>query len=146
MDQNLSGSEFVAKVASTLGQELKNQKLVAFLYETCRNNGLFSAFKDLALYAKSFQKVARLLSTDRVGDDTKNKARTELEEFINEFSDLVEAILSRLPDEKGREVRTNFLIPTQESFMNLRSLLNDFAAVKDYFLDERDRNKNRQQE
>lgn len=139
MSRNLSGTELVARVAETTGAPLENQELVAVLFDTCDREGMSSSFKDLALYAKSFQKVSRLLSADRSNDDTKSTARTELEELLKSFSDLVETIVSKLPDERRSEYQTNFLLPTPESFRNLRTLLNDFVKVKDYFLTERDK-------
>ncbi len=139
MSQSLSGSEFTRRVESALGQALGNEELVAVLYETCRNEGLSTSFRDLALYAKSFQKVTRLLSDARTGDDTKKTAEGELAGLIKKFSDLVGIITSRLPLEKQNDIRANFLLTTPESFGNLQSLLNDFVRVKDYLLNERDR-------
>lgn len=139
MNQSQSGTEFAAKVAETTGQELENPEIVADLFETCEREGMMSSFKDLALYAKSFQKVARLLSTDRSNDDMKRSAKTELEGFLKNFSNTVEKIVFRLPPEKQKDYQTNFLLPTPGSFRNLRALLNDFVKVKDYMLAERDR-------
>lgn len=139
MNPNLSGTEFVSQVTGTLGQKLENPELVAILFETCRSEGLATSFMDLALYAKSFQKIARLLSADRANDDTKDKARAELEGLVNKFSELVEKILSKLPEEKREEFQVNFLLPTPGSFRNLRELLNDFVKVKDFLLLERDK-------
>lgn len=126
-------------MSETLGGKLENPELVAVLYDTCVKEGMPATFRDLALYAKSFQKVAKLLSTDRANDATKNTARAELEGLVKRFSDLIERILSRLPKEKREEVRTNFLLPSPSSFANLRALLNDFVKVKDYLLIERDK-------
>lgn len=139
MNPNLSGAEFTARIVKALGQSLENPDLVAVLFETCEREGMLSSFKELALYAKSFQKIARLLSTDTVNDETKSTARTELEGFIKKFSDLVERILSRLPKEKRETFQVNFLLPTPGSFRNLRALLNDFVKVKDFLLLERDK-------
>ena len=139
MNQSQSGTEFAAKVAETTGQELENPEIVADLFETCEREGMMSSFKDLALCAKSFQKVARLLSTDRSNDDMKRSAKTELEGFLKNFSNTVEKIVFRLPPEKQKDYQTNFLLPTPGSFRNLRALLNDFVKVKDYMLAERDR-------
>ena len=139
MNPSLSGTEFVGQVTGTLGHKLENPELVAILFETCRTEGMWTSFKDLALYAKSFQKIARLISTERVNDDTKNKARAELEGLIKKFSELVEKILSKLPEERRKEFRVNFLLPAPGSFRNLRELLNDFVKVKDFLLLERDK-------
>lgn len=139
MSPNPSGTEFVASVAESTGGPLENQELVAVLFDTCEREGMSASFKDLALYAKSFQKVARLLSADRSNDDTKSTARTELEGLLKSFSDLVETIVSKLPEDERSEYQTNFLQPTPGSFRNLRALLNDFGKVKDYLLEERDR-------
>jgi hypothetical protein len=139
LNQNLNGTEFTALVAETIGQRLENAELVAILFETCTKEGMMSSFKELALYAKGFQKIARLLSADMANDETKAKARTELEGFIKKFSDLVERVLSRLPKEKRETFQVNFLLPTPGSFRNLRALLNDFIKVKDFLLVERDR-------
>jgi BMFP domain-containing protein YqiC len=139
LNQNLSGAEFAAQLTETLGQKLENPELVAILFETCQSEGISASFKHLALYAKSFQKIARLLSTDRANDDTKNKVRAELEGLLKKFSELVERILSRLPKEKREEFQMNFLLPTPGSFRNLRELLNDFVKVKDFLLVERDK-------
>ncbi len=126
-------------MAETAGQSLENAELVAILFETCAREGMMSSFKELALYAKGFQKIARLLSADTANDDTKARARTELEGFIKKFSDLVERILSRLPKERREAFQINFLLPTPGSFRNLRALLNDFIKVKDFLLAERDK-------
>lgn len=135
----MSGAEFTSVVVETLGQKLENPDLVAILFDTCSREGMMSSFKELALYAKSFQKIARLLSTDMANDETKAKARTELEGFIKKFSDLVERILARLPKERRETFQVNFLLPTPGSFRNLRALLNDFIKVKDFLLVERDK-------
>ncbi len=139
MNQKLSGVEFTDLIAETLGHSLKNAEFVAILFETCQLEGKSSTFKDLAFHAKSFQKIARLLTTDKVGEDAKLKARAELEGALKKFSGVLENVLSWLPKEKREAFHAEFLLPTPDSFLKLRGLLDDFARVKDFYLIERDK-------
>lgn len=139
MGRDLNGAELTRRVEETLGSKLKNAEFVAALFDTCNREGIPESFRDLGLYAKSFQKVAKLLSADGVDSATGDKARTELEGFLKKFSDLVASILSKIPPEEAADIRARFLLPTAESFTNLKGLLDDFVKVKNFMLVERDR-------
>ena len=139
MSHQLNGTEFAARVADNVGRTLENAELIAILYDAALGEGNLTEFKDLAMYAKSFQKISRLLSSERAGDDTREAARAELESLIRQFADQVGSIVVSLPEDKRREISDAFLIPTTDSFRNLTSLIEDFARVKDFMLLERDR-------
>lgn len=139
MKRKLSGTDLTARIEEALGSKLDNPGAVALLFDTCSGEGRLQAFKELAMYAKSLQKIAKLLSTDRIDDAARDAAKHELGALLKRFSDLVESVASKLPDEKRDEVRRDFLLPTEESSANLRTLLKDFMKVKDFLLIERDK-------
>lgn len=138
MNRNLSGDEFTALVAEKLGRQLGNPETISTLYESAKRGGLLSAFSDLALYAKSYQKVTRLLSGDKADEQTRNVAAAELKSLVTKFTDSAEAILATLPEGERDGLHSRYFITTQDSFRNLRALISDFVEVKDFLLSERD--------
>ncbi len=138
MNRSRSGAEFAKLLAGTLGQELDNAGLVAEMWDVCERERKTSAFNELAMYAKSFQKIAKLLSTDRLNEETRAKVSDELEACVTAFAALAENILSALPDDRKDELGINLILPTPGSYRNLKGLLNDFIRVKDFLLVERD--------
>ncbi len=137
MNLDLSGNEFAALVAQRLGRRLENPEAIAAFYDLALRVGKTTDFNDLAFYAKSYQKVARLLSNERADDRTKYTATEELKSLVVRFTGLAEGILAKLPDEEGDRLRSRYFVLTQDSFRNLQTLISDFAEVKDFMLLER---------
>lgn len=121
-----------------MGRRLENTDVLSLFYERAMRGGMSAAFNDLAFYAKSFQKVTRLLSDEKLDDRTKEIAAEELKSLITKFTGSLEIILSSLTLEEREVLRSRFLTVTQDSFRNLRTLMDDFVEVKDYLLLERD--------
>ena len=137
-NRNLTGDEFTALVAQKLGRQLVNSEIISTLYESAKRGGLLSAFDDLALYAKSYQKVTRLLSGEKTDEQTRNVAAAELKSLVTKFTDSAEVILATLPEGERAGLRSRYFTVTHDSFRNLQTLISDFVGVKDFLLSERD--------
>lgn len=139
MNRHPDGKTFVAAVTEKTGVELSHPVHVAILYDLSAENDALAQFGELALYAKSFQKVSRLLATGKANDETVTTAKAELETLLGKFVDTVKNLLARSWPETGGELNKLYLTPTPDSFGNLQQLVSDFGKVKDFLLRERDR-------
>ncbi len=144
MNWNLSGSEFTALVAEKIGRRMEHPEVIATFYDSALRGGRTADFSDLAFYAKSYQKAARLLSNEIADDKIKNTVTEELKSLISRFTDVAEGIMGRMPAEEGDQLRSRYFVLTQDSFRNLQTLMSDFAEVKDFLLLERDGGKGKQ--
>ena len=150
-----TGNEFVASVSSTIAKRLKFEKWVSILYDVSThgatsgieselevksgsNSGSDYAFRRLAFEAKTFQKLSRI-SIGRVADDvTRAKFTDEITNSLKRFTDILVSVADDLNDQDKENFKSEFLDPTEVSFGNLVGLLDDFSAIKDYYLFQRD--------
>ncbi len=139
MKPKLTGDEFVALVEESSATKLSHPQAVSSLYESSAQLDDLSGFGDLALYAKSFQKVSRLLSAGKANDETVSTAKGELESLMNKFLNVMRRLSDAVPTVKRDELSSAYLSPTPQSLENLQSLMIDFSKVKDYMLRQRDR-------
>lgn len=106
---------------------------------TGRRSGNDNAFKQLAFEAKIFQRLSRLFAVGISDDNAKEKVKTEVENTLKRFSEMLENILDSLNENDKEDFRKEFLSRTANSPRNLIALLGDFSIVKDYYLVRRDK-------
>jgi hypothetical protein len=133
-----TGSEFVAQVSDSLGENLRFGKWVAMLYDACESRGENRVFNQLAFEAKSLQRLTRLSSKGISDNSAKDKVQTEISNTLQRFSQLLEQSSSLIQENDSRQFRMQFLGTSKESFDSLIGLLDDFVKVKDYYLKNRD--------
>ncbi len=139
MNQKPNGSEFIASASAALGQKFWYGEWITALYDTCEKSDTLSLFDEIAFNAKSFQKIARLLSAGIPDDNAKRKVASELENSFKRFSMLLEKVLENFQEEQREKFRKEFLTPTADSFERMKMLLDDFAKIKDFYLVRRDK-------
>ena len=139
MSQKLNGSELIALASATLGYKFECWEWIEVLYDACLETDTAFLFDALASNAKSFQKLTRLLAAGISDDKARKKVASELQDTFGRFSGLLERVLENCHENDGENFRKEFLIPSAESFEKMKTLLNDFARLKDFYLARRDK-------
>ncbi|MGO9481173.1 MAG: hypothetical protein ACLP05_05270 [Candidatus Kryptoniota bacterium] len=139
MKRKKTGSEFVAEVSNALAQRLKCPEWIELLYDVLEKRGESQVFEELAFEGKSFQKLTRLFGAGISDEATKEKIEVEIGSALKRFYQLLERTASGFQEEDRKQFEREFLSPTASSFENVRTLLNDFSMVKDFYLLRRDK-------
>ncbi|MFZ1081715.1 MAG: hypothetical protein WAO19_07300 [Candidatus Kryptoniota bacterium] len=138
MKTKLSGSEFVAEVPHALGQKLRFARWIELLYDVFDARGESRLFKKLASEAKSFQKLTRLVAVGISDDAAKKIVEGEIGSTLKRFCQLLGQAARCFQDENGEQFKKEFLGAAADSFENIRTLLEDFSKIKDFYLMKRD--------
>ena len=132
-----TGSEFIADVSHTIGVQLAYAKWIEAIYDGCERRGKIRVFEELAFEAKSFQKLTRVAAAGITDDSARKKIELEISESFKRFAGLLESVSDFL-DGDGEQFRKDFLVSMAASFGNIRTLLDDFSIIKQFYLIKRD--------
>jgi len=139
MKTNMSGKELVAEVTDKLGEKFNHPQWVELLYDILSARGESRVFNELALEAKSFIKLLRLVKLAELTEgDVKEKIDEEIRAIIWHFYHLLERASQGFQKSKKKEFETVFLDPGVDKFEKMIQLLGDFEKIKDYYLKKRD--------
>ncbi|HUI31109.1 MAG TPA: hypothetical protein VLX91_12925 [Candidatus Acidoferrales bacterium] len=133
-----SGSEFVIRVAASLGKKLIFEKWIELLYDVCESRDESRTFEELAFEAKSFRRLMRLLKSGISDREAREKVETEIQNTLKRFSALVESASTDFKESEREQFEIQFFGSASSSFENLTKLLDDFSRIKDFYLMKRD--------
>lgn len=127
--------DLILDIKEYSGGKLKNEFEISALIEFTHNKNTDATFTDIIFKAKFLKGLSKVMKLSYESEENSKKFMTE---YTNELKELIDLIKIGL--QKSDPILINLFIQkyfelSQESYINMNSLIEDLSVCKDYFND-----------